>query len=708
MDKNLNSQQQKAVDHVEGPLLVLAGAGSGKTRVVTHRIARLINLGIPASDILAVTFTNKAAEEMRNRVRALTNARVLSLTFHSLGAKILKESIDALGFQKDFSIYDEEDVTKVIKACLINLDVKPEKETIKTIRSAISSYKNALLEPNQIKIEGNDKKDQELIAKTYDLYQTRLKEFNACDFDDLLFLTVKLFKEHPHIKEQFQNRWQFLLIDEYQDTNVSQYTITKMLGEKHKNIFVVGDPDQSIYSWRGAKYQNILNFDKDFEGAQIIYLEQNYRSTNNILKASNAVISFNSNRYEKNLWSDLEDGEKIRFNHLENDHAEARFVIDQVISHQRAGVPLDQMVVFYRTNAQSRHFEDALLSKNIPYKVIGGLSFYQRKEIKDLLAFLKMLHSDHDFISFSRTINLPKRGVGQTTIQKIQEAVEREKKPIFLLCQEIISNKNSSILTGRQKEALKDYVDAILELRPLVGKIPLNELILTTLSKTRYFDHLKEDPETFEDRKENIDALITKAAEFSQSEDNLTLLDFLEELSLKSSIEDKGYVSCVNLMTVHHGKGLEFPIVFVTGLEEELFPHSNSKYNLESLEEERRLFYVAITRARSLLYLTSARTRFMWGHLNDMVCSRFIKEIPKEYLHNKSFEGDEETTMDFLPGDQVVHKDFGVGTVEKAYSTSFGKTYDVLFENDLSSRSLVAKYAKLKAYKAPFFTSSFN
>ena len=386
----LNPQQQVAVHHVEGPLLVLAGAGSGKTRIVTYRVAHLLQLGVPSNEILAVTFTNRAANEMRHRILQLTHKSVLTCTFHSLCARILRESISALGYSRDFVIYDDEDSEKVLKECFATLGMKEEKGDLRNFRSQISQAKNALIEPEQIPAE------EKALQEIYSLYQSRLKEYNALDFDDLLFLTVKLFQLHFAILALYQKRWSFILIDEYQDTNIAQYTIAKLLAEKHTNVFAVGDPDQSIYSWRGANIHNILNFENDFPGAKVIPLEQNYRSRSNILEAANALIRHNKSRYEKNLWSDRGEGEKIGLYLAENDHAEADFVVKQLYKlHRDKGISLNDCVIFYRTNFQSRIFEDHLLKERVPYIIVGGLSFYQRREIKDILALLRIVLGGH-------------------------------------------------------------------------------------------------------------------------------------------------------------------------------------------------------------------------------------------------------------------------------------------------------------------------
>ncbi len=694
----LNPQQNIAVHHVEGPLLVLAGAGSGKTRVVTHRIAHLLDLGILPSDILAVTFTNKAADEMRTRIRTLKNAQVLACTFHSLGARILRESIGVLGYQTDFTIYDEEDSEKLLKNCLEQVQIPDDKGFMRKVRHQISSAKNDLLDPEHV-----DKEFSEI----YQIYQRKLKDCNALDFDDLLYLTVKLLKEHEEVRREYQNRWLFVLIDEYQDTNLSQYMLAKILVDLHKNIFAVGDPDQSIYSWRGARYQNILNFESDFAGAKVVTLDQNYRSTNLILQGANALIQQNGERFDKKLWSALGDGSKISVYTAQNERQEAEFVAHRLLK-EGLTYPLNEMAIFYRTNAQSRNFEDALLSRKIAYQIIGGLSFYQRREIKDILAYLKMVISDADLISFLRTINLPKRGLGAATLEKIGEAAAQRGVPILLFCEQALDRPDLFKLGPKQREGLKDYLSTIRSLRAKKESLTIHELLSEAISASRYHAYLQEDPETFQDRKENVDELIGKAAEWEQETLEPTLQKFLEELSLRTNTEAQAHVPSVKLMTLHNSKGLEFDVVFLVGMEEDLLPHINTKEDPKAVEEERRLCYVGMTRAKRKLYLCSTTYRYMWGTARFMRASRFLKEIPSQYLENLSAPTlqrreerseepyEQDSTEGFVPGDQVLHKEFGVGTVQKAYQGSFGLTYDVHFAQTETKRTLVAKYAKLE------------
>lgn len=619
----LNGQQVEAVHHIEGPLLVLAGAGSGKTRVVTHRIAHLIEKGISPSDILAVTFTNRAAAEMRARIAALKNAQVLACTFHSLGARILRESIGALGYGRDFTIYDEEDSEKLLKECLDSLGIGKEKGVLRQVRLGISAAKNDLIASEEVK-------EDRVLAEAYALYQKKLKECNAVDFDDLLYLTVKMLQEFPHVRAEYQNRWLFVLIDEYQDTNFSQYTLVKMLVEKHTNLFAVGDPDQSIYSWRGARYQNILNFESDFPGAKVVTLDQNYRSTNTILQGANALIQQNVKRLYKELWSELGEGEKIGLYVGHNEKMEAEFVAKRIYDALDRGVSLNEMAIFYRTNAQSRTFEDILLARRIPYTIIGGVSFYDRREVKDLLGYLRMILSNSDLISFLRTVQIPRRGLGQAAVDKIVLAAAERGMPIFTFAEEADGCK----LSSRQREGLREYVRTIRSLREKATHLSIHELIASVIAEVRYVQYLQEDPETAQDRKENIDELLSKAAEWEEEQEEPTLAKFLEELSLRVPVPEEAQTSAIKMMTLHHSKGLEFHTVFLVGLEEDLFPHINSKDDPEKLEEERRLCYVGMTRAMRNLYLSAATYRYMWGTSRLMRPSRFLKEVPQKYIYN--------------------------------------------------------------------------
>lgn len=714
----LNTEQEKAVNHIEGPLLVLAGAGSGKTRVVTMKIAKLIEIGINPEEILAVTFTNKAANEMSTRIKQLTSKNVIASTFHSLGAKILRESINHLGYSNNFTIYDAEDSLKIIKECMNHLKLKEEKAVLKKIRYKISSLKNDLIDMDDINSMSHLTKNE---IEAFRLYQNKLKTCNALDFEDLLYLTAKLFKEKNEILNFYQNRWPFILIDEYQDTNFVQYTIAKLLSLKSQNICVVGDPDQSIYSWRGARYQNILNFDSDFKNATIIKLEKNYRSTPTILKAANELIKNNSSRFEKNLTSDLEDGEKIKLFKAETEKIEASFVVEKILKYKlKEEDSLKNIAIFYRTNFQSRVFEDILLENQIPYIIYGGLSFYQRKEIKDILAFLRLVVSNEDFLAFSRTINILKKGFGKTTLSKLFFVSEKNNIPIITLLKELLYDPSSHPeirMNVKQKENLNEYLKALFEIRDLHKQnIDLDELISHILTKMKYLEFLKEDPISFEDRKENIDELITKANQVY--ENNKSLEKFLEDIMLATTKTENAKENSLKLMTLHNSKGLEFETVFIVGLEEDLFPHVNSKKSIEEIEEERRLFYVGMTRAKKNLYITHALSRYMFGGVKLSIPSRFLKELDEKYLEDlskpyqqsysnfynseSSFSKPKEDidsislSQSYSVGKSVFHKTFGKGIVKKVYQTSLGETLDILFEGSHHLRSLVTKYAKLQ------------
>lgn len=720
----LNPEQKIAIEHNEGPLLVLAGAGSGKTKVVTQRIVQLIQQGVHPSQIVAVTFTNKAAREMKERVSRLAGAPVLISTFHSLGVRILREFIHHLeGYTDGFTIYDEEDSLKLIRICVESLGAKEKGSQVKTLKSLISNAKNQLQAPQDINRRTLFTDTELLFPQVYEKYQQRLKECNALDFDDLLCMAVLLLQNKPEVLQKLNQRWHYILIDEYQDTNQAQYEMARLLAGERKNLFVVGDPDQSIYSWRGANIHNILNFPKDFPGAKVVKLEQNYRSTNTILKAANAVISKNSFRHEKSLWSALGEGDPIISRSTDDERDEASYIVSQMLKHQAKGIPLNQMVVFYRTNFQSRVLEDALLQEGIPYTIVGGISFYQRKEIKDVLAFLKIVQSPADFISFERTINLPKRGIGKATIDKIEQAANDGALPLIEAARLLSEGKEVAgiKLTGKAKSGLADFVRVRDMLTHTYHTSGLGALVEQAIKGTGYLEALKEDRETYDDRKDNVFELFAKADQWEQEAENKSLSGFLEELALKSNLDEMAEESeRVSLMTVHNGKGLEFPVVFICGAEEDLFPHVNSKDNPDQIEEERRLFYVGMTRAKQHLYITNARRRFLWGVSRRMNPSRFLREIPADMIKKNgssfSYDDDEEEVEDptyrvvkdtehqiepdekpaFAKGDFVIHPAFGIGTIERVYNGSLGVTYEIFFQNDNKARTIVGTMSPLK------------
>lgn len=680
MNAMLNAEQLQAVHHVEGPILLIAGAGSGKTRTLTYRITHLLEVGVPASDILALTFTNKAAEEMRERIHKLAHVSILASTFHSLCARILRQSITPLGFSTQFTIFDEEDSEKVLQHLV------KDKDLVKNMRSAISHAKNQLLTPSDLL------KENATISSIYEQYQSKLLQYNALDFDDLLFQTIRLFKEYPKILEEYQKRWSFILIDEYQDTNHAQYMLIKLLAKHHHNVFAVGDPDQSIYSWRGANIENILNFSQDYPEAKIIALEQNYRSCEHILSAANGLISHNTKRYEKKLWSARGAGEKIKLRICESDREEATYILEELLKHHRQGIPFSECAIFYRTHFQSRLFEDVLLRRQIPYHIIGGVSFYMRREVKDLLAYLRVALEGRDFLAFARTINLPKRGIGQITIEKLKNASEDRTLDIFSLCQKVVNSQLPLSLSIKQLEALQDYVQLISALREMIeSERPIRELLEEVMARTDFLKYLQEDADTYLERRENAQELISMAAEWEAERGSGNLSAFLEELSLRSSQDPSRSGDAVQLMTLHNGKGLEFRLCFLAGMEEELFPHINALDNAQAIEEERRLAYVGMTRARDFLYLSAARLRMLWGSIRPMRPSRFLFEIPTQHI-----ECAEYVEQSIGVGDSVSHRDFGRGIVQKSYTTSLGKTYDIYFSEHGTTRSLVAKFAKLE------------
>jgi DNA helicase II / ATP-dependent DNA helicase PcrA len=697
----LNKEQQEAVNHVDGPLVVLAGAGSGKTSVVVSRIAHLINLGVAPSDILAVTFTNKAANELRERIQKKDLIAPLTVTFHALGVRILRESIHHFGFTNDFIIFDASDSTSIISSIIADITGKREKKVIREMKNLISTAKSKLLLPDSDiskDLSFDSESEKSLFLEVYKRYQVSLKHANGVDFDDLIMLTVFILQEEE-FKQKYAQRWKYILVDEYQDTNHAQYLICKALCSRHQNIFVVGDPDQSIYSWRGAKISNILNFEKDFPGGGVIALQKNYRSTNHILSAANHVIEKNDRLYEKHLFSDKGDGELVGVHGFSNGYDEVRFVVKKIQELRRKNISMEEIVIFYRTNSQSRMFEDGLIENGIPYQVIGGFSFYQRKEIKDVIAYLRTIASPFDFVSFSRVINLPKRGIGKKTIEKIIQCSVDQKISIIEVLKLLLKNEGTFKLTAKAATGVTSFVKFHDTISRLINEEALlSDIISEVYSESNYQSVLLEDKESFQDRLENIDELISKADHFDKKRDG-DLKQFLEDVCL--DVENKGeeFEEKVSLMTIHNAKGLEFEACFVVGLEEDLFPHIRAKNSFEDVEEERRLFYVGMTRAKKHLHLTFAKRRFLWG--SEKICrpSRFIYELPPAHISGQVVQAAEEdvehSSGDIKEGAFVFHKAFGKGVIDRIYETSYGQTYDVLFVSDNEKRTLVAKYAKL-------------
>ena len=632
--KGLNDKQYEAVTKTQGPCLVIAGAGSGKTKVLTHKIAYLIeHEGAKPWDILAITFTNKAANEMKERITNLIGEAAKDIwmgTFHSICVKILRRFIDRIGFDSSFIIFDTSDQKTRVKGCLRDLGIDDKMFTDRSVLSEISNAKNEMLEPDQYQLRANGDFRKEKIATVYELYQKRLKENNAIDFDDIINYTIKILLENPDIMEYYSNKFKYVLVDEYQDTNKSQFTLVTMLASKHGNITVVGDNDQGIYSFRGADISNILNFEKDFPGTKIIKLEQNYRCTGNILKAANAVIKNNEVKYKKELWTQNEEGNLPKVYQAKNEYDEGAYVVEQIEHLKREEYyKYSDFAILYRMNTQSRAIEDILRRENIPYKIIGGLKFYERKEIKDIIAYLRLIQNGNDNLSLKRIINEPKRGIGKTSLDKVEQLSIQTGISMY----EIIKNAEQYGL-NRVYLNSREFVNCIEELKAKKEELPISELIKQTLKKSGYTKAL-ENEKTIEaeNRIENLDEFLTVAIEFEEQEAENTLSAFLEGITLSSDIdnleEDEDYVT---LMTLHSAKGLEFPVVFLVGMEEGIFPGYKSISEPTELEEERRLCYVGITRAEEHLFLTCSKQRTIFGSTSYNPVSRFLGEIPEDLL----------------------------------------------------------------------------
>lgn len=680
MLEQLNDMQKKAVTCTEGPLLVLAGAGSGKTKVLTTRIAYLINeKNVDPSSILAITFTNKAAKEMKDRVIKLIGNIGYSMkisTFHSFGLSILKEHCDLLGYSKNFTIIDSDDSMTLIKKIVKDLNLDSKIFNPKMIRNKISGAKNELMDPAEyVRFANTDM--EEKIVSVYERYQKRLKLNNSFDFDDLLMLPIKLLKENPDVLKQYQEKFKYVMVDEYQDTNQAQYILTKMMSAKYKNICVVGDNDQSIYMFRGANYRNILNFEKDYKNTSVILLEENYRSTKNILDVANSIIKNNKSRKDKTLWTNNDDGLKIKYHRSSNEKDESFYVVGEIKKLLNNGVPLSEIAVLYRANAQSRNIEEVLLRDNIPYKVVGAFYFYNRKEIKDLIAYLKLIYNHNDDNSLTRIINVPKRGIGLKAIENLNTKSMLEEKSLY-----------DSLST--QKEL--DFKRLIDDLSKKSETMSLTELVDCILNDSKMKEELElEKTIESEVRLENLEEFKSITKSFEESKGIVSLGEFLEEISLVSDVEEyKNNTNVVTLMTIHSAKGLEFDNVFLIGMEEGLFPHANCLNDAEELEEERRLCYVAVTRARKRLWLVNARSRMLYGKESYNMQSRFIDEIDKENLdidsdtEEKTFDRSSmiDESIDYKPGDKVIHDIYGEGVVIEVKSSiltiAFSHKYGII------------------------------
>ena len=663
--KGLNDKQYEAVINTEGPCLVIAGAGSGKTKVLTHKIAYLLQeKNIAPWNILAITFTNKAANEMKERITRLVGEQAKDLwmgTFHSICVKILRSHIDRIGFDSSFIIFDTSDQRTLVKRCVKELNLDDKMFTERSVHSEISNAKNEMLEPDQYAARATGDFRKEKIAQVYEKYQKSLKENNAIDFDDIINFTIKILEQNDDIREYYSNKFKYILVDEYQDTNKAQFTLVKLLAEKHGNITVVGDNDQGIYSFRGADIANILNFERDFEGTKIIKLEQNYRCTGNILKIANSVIKNNETKYEKKLWTENDIGELPKIYLASDEYDEGRFIANQ-IEHLRLQekYKYSDFAVLYRMNTQSRAIEDILSREGIPYKVVGGLKFFERKEIKDIICYLRLIQNPMDNLSLIRIINEPKRGIGKTSLDNIQDLAIENETSMY----DVIKNADQYGL-NRVFMNSREFIDAIEELRSRKNYMLISELVKLTLKKTGYLEAL-ENEKTIEseNRIENLEEFLTVAMEFEKEEADNSLESFLEGMTLSSDIDNvDDEEESVTLMTLHSAKGLEFPVVFLVGMEEGIFPGYKSIGEQSELEEERRLCYVGITRAKDNLYLTCSKKRTIFGSTSYNMISRFVKEIPEELL-----DGADEVFGTKPQKESIFENGFG----DSGYSWSYG------------------------------------
>ena len=720
----LNKEQQQAVQHTEGPLLILAGAGSGKTKVLTVRIAHLLAQGVNPYEILAITFTNKAAKEMKSRVEGLVGDvanRIWLSTFHSFCAKFLRFELDNfLGYNSNFTIYDTSDSQAVIKAALKALNLDDKYYPVGAMIAAISDAKNNLLFASDFRKQARDFYQQK-VADVYEYYERELRKNNALDFDDLLLVAVKLLQSNEAVLDKYSKRFRYVMIDEYQDTNHAQYLLAKLLASHWKNIAVVGDADQSIYAWRGADIQNILDFEKDYPNCTSIKLEQNYRSTKIILDAANAVIENNEGRPKKNLWTDKTEGAKIQHFTAQSEHEEAAFIGDTIAKkHDIHGVPYGDMAILYRTNAQSRVLEEALIKRALPYIMVGGTKFYDRKEIKDVLAYLRVLYNPFDDLSLLRIINVPKRSIGATTVAKLQDYARANGTSLFMTLTQLHLVDS---IKGKTKEKLEEFGILIFTLVAEMEDRTVLDILESILDRTGYLAQLEEstDPQN-QARAENIGELLSVAKDFQDTNPSGTVEDFLEQVALVNDVDSfEQEESKVTLMTLHAAKGLEFPIVFLGGLEEGLFPHSRTLMNPEEVEEERRLAYVGITRAEKELYISNATTRTVFGRTSGYLPSRFIDEIPEELvdgLRAKRKVPDDikrhvpqhmsvtsrpvtkpivrnEVIADWKIGDTAIHSKWGNGKVINVAGEGAGMKLTIEFPTQ-GVRVVMAKFAPVK------------
>ncbi|WP_096155802.1 MULTISPECIES: DNA helicase PcrA [Bacillus] len=739
----LNPMQQEAVRTTDGPLLIMAGAGSGKTRVLTHRIAYLMaEKEVPPWNILAITFTNKAAREMKERIKTIVGGSVAEeiwiSTFHSMCVRILRRDIDRIGMNRNFTILDTTDQLSVIKNILKDRNLDPKKHEPRSILGSISSAKNELITPEQFAKQALDFYT-ETVSNVYTEYQKRLKKNQALDFDDLIMTTIHLFERVPEVLEYYQRKFQYIHVDEYQDTNHAQYKLVKLLGDRLKNVCVVGDSDQSIYRWRGADIANILSFEKDYPNAQTVLLEQNYRSTKRILEAANKVIENNMNRKAKKLWTDNAEGNKIVYYHADSENAESQFVVGKIKEYLQKDPTkkLTDFAILYRTNAQSRVMEETLVKSNINYTIVGGTKFYDRKEIKDILAYLRLIANPDDDISLMRVVNVPKRGIGTTSVDKVANYAQNHDISMFQALAEV----DLIGVSGKATSSLKEFYSLINNYTQMQEYLSVTELVDEVLDKAGYREMLiQEKTIEAQSRLENIEEFLSVTKNFEEKNDDKTLVGFLTDLALIADIDQLGEDKTeekefITLMTLHAAKGLEFPIVFLIGLEEGVFPHSRSLFEEAEMEEERRLAYVGITRAEEQLFISNAQMRTLFGRTSMNPPSRFIKEIPQELLEDvlalekekiskpspfgsmarspfgqsparttspiaarkptpspKTTGGD---TLDWNVGDKASHGKWGTGTVVSVKGEGESKELDIAFPSPIGIKRLLAKFAPI-------------
>ncbi|MCS4486899.1 DNA helicase PcrA [Staphylococcus americanisciuri] len=723
--KNMNTEQSEAVRTTEGPLLIMAGAGSGKTRVLTHRIAYLLDeKEVSPYNILAITFTNKAAKEMKERVQSLVGdaAEVIWMsTFHAMCVRILRRDIDRIGIERNFTIIDPTDQKSVIKDVLKRENIDPKQYEPRFFISQISNLKNELKTPAMAMEDAHDFKAI-MVAKVYEGYQKQLIRNQALDFDDLIMTTIKLFERVPDVLDYYQNKFQYIHVDEYQDTNKAQYTLVNLIAKKFKNLCVVGDSDQSIYGWRGADIQNILSFEEDYPTAKTIYLEQNYRSTKRILTAANEVIRNNTERKPKGLWTSNAEGESIHYYEATSERDETQYVVREILKHQRQGKSLKDMAVLYRTNAQSRVLEETMMKSNIPYVMVGGMKFYDRKEIKDLLSYLRLIANSADDISLERIINVPKRSIGPSSVQKIKDYANSHEISMF----DALSEVDFIGLSKKVTQAAAEFYELMSNLMKEQEFLEISEIVDEVLEKSGYRRTL-ENEDTLESRSrlENLDEFMSVPKDYEENTplEEQSLINFLTDLSLVADVDEANFDEGVTLMTMHSAKGLEFPVVFIIGMEETLFPHIRAIKSDDDheMEEERRICYVAITRAEEVLYLTHATSRRLFGKPQSNMRSRFLNEIPEDLLETprasvpitpnkrtapskkRGFSqrttgttvGTQQATTDWKIGDKVIHKSWGEGMVSNVNVKGDAVELDIIFQTEGPKR-LLAQFAPIQ------------